>query len=395
MALLIEPDALTAGRLEAAIGGTVRVLDTSAMLKREIAGDASVDLVVFGPSVALDDALQFTVAHRVDLPSLGVILVRDRVTSAILRDAMRAGTREVLQSDELTLLQEACARSRDISAGIRGREGDSTPSLGKSGSLITVFAAKGGAGKTTFATNIAAALAGNGKRRVCVVDLDLAFGDVAIALQLFPTRTLADAVGLSRLDESAITSLITPHSPGLDAIAAPIDPGTSENIPVGLVSDLLALLKNMYQVVVVDTPPAFTEQVLAAFDLSDHFVLPATLDIPSVKNLKLTLETLDLLSYPRDLRHVVLNRSDAKVGLSVEDVEKTLGTSISARVPSSRAVPTSINRGVPIVLDSPTHPVSLAIRSFAESQLLAKGRVEGPLSKDRRLSWRKRRETTT
>src|SRR3954449_7278322 len=98
----------------------------------------------------------------------------------------------------------------------------------------------------------------------------------------------------------------------------------------------------MFDFVVVDTPPAFTDHVLAAFDQSDMVALIATLDIPALKNLKLTLETLDLLNYPRDRWRVVLNRSDSKVGLALSEVEKTLRVPISAEIPSSRDVPASI-----------------------------------------------------
>ena len=114
--------------------------------------------------------------------------------------------------------------------------------------------------------------------------------------------------------------------------------------------------------------------MLTAFDLSDVVALMATLDIPALKNLKLTLETMTLLNYPRDRWRLVLNRADSKVGLAVGEVEKTLRTSISLEIPSSRDVPASMNRGVPIVLDDPRHPVSIAIRAFAERQ------VAGPVA---------------
>ena len=136
-----------------------------------------------------------------------------------------------------------------------------------------------------------------------------------------------------------------------------------------LVTHILSLLKDMFDYVVVDTPPAFDDQVLAAFDASDVIALIATLDIPALKNLKLTLETLELLDYPRERWNVILNRADSKVGLSISEVEKTLGTPIRAQIPSSRDVPATINRGVPIVLDDPKHPVSLAIRDVAQQAL--------------------------
>jgi pilus assembly protein CpaE len=127
--------------------------------------------------------------------------------------------------------------------------------------------------------------------------------------------------------------------------------------------------RRRYDYVVVDTPPAFTEHVLAAFDSSDQLVLIATLDIPAIKNLRLTLDTLDLLGYPNDSRVVVLNRSDAKVGLRAEDVVSAINQDIVLNVPTSTAVPASVNRGVPLVLDEPKHPVSLALRQLADTHI--------------------------
>jgi pilus assembly protein CpaE len=144
-----------------------------------------------------------------------------------------------------------------------------------------------------------------------------------------------------------------------------MQPGVEKTIDSSLVTHILSLLKDMFDYVVVDTPPAFDDQVLAAFDASDAIALIATLDIPALKNLKLTLETLDLLDYPRENWNLVLNRADSKVGLSISEVEKTLGHSIGAQIPSSRDVPATINRGVPIVLDDPKHPVTDAVRQVA------------------------------
>jgi pilus assembly protein CpaE len=140
----------------------------------------------------------------------------------------------------------------------------------------------------------------------------------------------------------------------------------------------LRILKHQFQFVVVDTPPAFTDTVLAAFDETDVLALMATLDIPALKNLKLTLETLDLLNYPREHWRLILNRADSKVGLAPSEVEKTLRMPISAQIPSSRSVPASVNRGVPLVLEEPQHPVSVAIRQFAETHLTSRSGGPAP-----------------
>jgi MinD-like ATPase involved in chromosome partitioning or flagellar assembly len=127
----------------------------------------------------------------------------------------------------------------------------------------------------------------------------------------------------------------------------------------------------MFDLVVVDTPAQFSEHVLTAMDVSDHHVLLTTPDTPALKNMRITLDMLDLLSYSRDIRSVVLNRSDSKVGLTSDDVERVVRSPISAQVPSSRAVPISINKGTPIVIATPTHPVSQAITRFAQERLLS------------------------
>jgi pilus assembly protein CpaE len=144
---------------------------------------------------------------------------------------------------------------------------------------------------------------------------------------------------------------------------------------------------------VVDTPPTFDDQVLAALDVSDLIALIVTPEVPALKNLKITLETLIELSYSRDKFRLVLNRADAKVGISHAEVEKTAQMVLSAQIPSSRDVPATINRGVSIFQDDPKHPVSQAIRRFAEQEIVGLGlKGDHPdLRADRRGLMKKRR----
>jgi pilus assembly protein CpaE len=231
------------------------------------------------------------------------------------------------------------------------------------------------------------ALAKDTGHRVCVVDLDLAFGDVAISVQLDPARTLVDALPMAgHMDITGASSLLTRYQPGLEMLLAPVTPGDAEKIPAPLVAELLTVLRGMFDYVVVDTPAQFSEHVLTAMDASAHHVLLTTPDVPALKNLRVTLDMLDLLSYPRQIRSVVVNRSDSKVGLSMEHVEKVVRCPIVAQVPSSRAVPISINQGVPITLATPGHPVSQAISRLAKQRLMvAPAHVSrSPLSLPRR-----------
>jgi pilus assembly protein CpaE len=367
MPIVVEGNPETANLLHAAVGGGERVENLGSL--RRVLEHSQDDVVIIGPDIDLEAAVEFAASVRVTSPAKGFILVRRRVDATVLTQALRAGVREVVGADNLQALNEACRASAEVSRQLRHGQGDTTGGpQERTGTHVSVFSAKGGCGKTTVATNLAAALAGLG-HRVCLLDLDLAFGDVAIALQLFPSRTIADAVALSgRIDQTAIQSLITPHSHNLDTLLAPLEPGMVDNISAATVTEVIRVAKTMYDVVIADTPPAFTDHVLATFDESDMLLLLATLDVPALKNLKLTLQTLDMLGSPKDQRVVLLNRADAQVGLASADVTKMLGAPVAVQVPSSRAVPASVNRGVPLVMDQPGHPVSQVFRNFAKER---------------------------
>jgi Flp pilus assembly CpaE family ATPase len=384
--ILCEP-ASTAGELLSGIDGEVRKADTLGAAAKLLDSDPSETLVVIGPRAVTSDALAFAAALRLARPAVGVILARREVDVGLLSRAMQSGIRDVVPVGDDAAMAAACRRSYEVSRRMLApqAEEESTP-----GQIVTVFAAKGGCGKTSIAINLGVALAGNGARRVCVVDLDLAFGDVAISVQLDPLRTMVDALPMAgHLDESGTASLLTRYQPGLDMLLAPTTPGDAEKIPPRLVGELLGTLRGMYDFVVIDTPAQFSEHVLTAMDVSSQLVLLTTPDVPALKNLRVALDMLDMLSYPRQIRSVVVNRSDSKVGLSLDHVRKVVRCEIAALIPSSRAVPISVNKGVPITLDNPGHPVSQALTRFAQQRLLAPAtsrRPEGRLRGRRRIN---------
>ena len=184
---------------------------------------------------------------------------------------------------------------------------------------------RAGSGKTTTAVNLALALADHGARKVCLVDLDLAFGDVAITMQLFPAHTIEEAIGAEDLlDFSMVEGLLTRHEESLMVLAAPACPDARDRVSASLVSRMLRTLKQEFDYVVVDTCPSFDELTLQALDETDECVIIATLDVPTLKNVKVAIETLDLLNIAIDHRHLVLNRADDAVGLDDSKVEQIL-----------------------------------------------------------------------
>jgi pilus assembly protein CpaE len=366
MTVIVEVDQSAAEALQSAVGAGSAIVPALEYLHRYLEERPDEYAIIIGPSVDLSAAVALADTMRVTKPAVGVILVRRRVDTAVLAEALRAGMREVVEERDLKALNEAVARAYALHDALTAATGDDTAQPTKRGTLITVFSAKGGVGKTTLATNLAASLADNGKRSVCLVDLDLALGDVSIVMQLFPIHTIADAVGMEgSLDPQAVEGLLTQHSPGLSVLVAPVQPDAKDRIKGDLIGRVLHILKERFDVIVVDTPPAFDEVVLQAFDESDLLLLVANLDVPALKSLKITAETLSLLNHPRDRWRLILNRADMKVGLTPHEVEKTLDMPITASIPQSNDVPTSINHGKPIVLESPRHPVSQAIKRLA------------------------------
>jgi len=341
----------------------VQVLESGHLVSRTLAADKGELLVVVGPDIDTESACHLAAQVRLERPEVGLVLLRRRPEVTVLAEALRSGIREVITAEDLTALSAACGRSLELSLA---RTGAAAGGAVHAGRVVTVFSAKGGVGKTTIATNLGVYLASTGSR-VLLVDLDLSFGDVAVSLQLNPSRTATDLIAMSgHLDAQALASLMTTHESGLDTLCAPDTPAQAEHIPAATIVELLRVARTLYDFVIVDTPPKFTDHVLVAFDVTDTFILMATMDIAAVKNLRLVLDTLDQLGYPRQSRVIVLNRSDLKVGLKAVDIVRLTQRAIAVSIPHSLDVPASINRGVAIVADEPGHRVSAALRTLAD-----------------------------
>ena len=368
MTVIVERDPSRVELFQSALGGGSAVVESLDQLEAHLQQNPQEYAVVLGPSVGSEAAAEFAERSRVNRPALGVILVRTRVDSSVLAEALRTGMREVVEARDLTGLAEAVRRAYSLWQAMSGTAATGVGGAAdEQGQLFTVFSTKGGVGKSTLATNLGAALADQGQR-VCVVDLDVQSGDVAIMLQLFPSRTLGDLANMGgAIDPSGVESLLITHSDRLSVLAAPTQVDARDQVRPDAVDNVLKVLKSMFDAVVVDTSGSFDDYALHALDHSDLLILVGTLDIPALKSLKLAADTLDLLNIPRSQWRLVLNRADDKVGLSPTEFQQTLGVEIAASIPSSREVLAAVNRGEAIVRAHPRHTVSQSIRALAES----------------------------
>ena len=371
--LIVEPHDGYATWLANALSGltdrVVRAADPDEAMAAVAAEGREVLAAIIGPSAGDRDALALAGALQQGTPDVSVVLVRRQESGELIRQALRMGVKDVLSSaSDETAVRTAAARAIEIARTLRGRLGSGAPTDAGDGrapgKVVTVFSSKGGCGKTFLSTNLAVSLARSGVE-VALVDLDLHFGDVAIMLHLFPSHTIYDAAQNPGLDALSLKSFLTHHDSGIWALVAPTEPTVADSINPGTIGNILKLLRSAFDYVVIDTPPAFSEPVLAAFDESDWLVMLATLDVPSIKNLRLTLQTMELLHFPKGRIRVVVNRADSKVGLRLPDVEKLLSSPVDTTIPSSRSVPLSVNKGSPIMLEEPKGPVAEAIRRVA------------------------------
>jgi len=297
-----------------------------------------------------------------------IILLASGEASALLEEALEADVADVLLLPQMTenvvfALRKASHSGRRAGSGTGGGGG-------RRGRIVTVFSPKGGTGKTVMSTNLSAALAKFEGKRTLLLDLDLQFGDAAIMLGLEPEKTIYDlVVAPGELDSEKLAGYTTRHPSGLDILPAPLRPEDAELVTEAKLAQLLDVARESYDAILVDTSPFFHGPMLATLDRTDELLLVCGLDVPTLKNVRLSLQTLDLLSFPAERIKVVLNRANTKVGMKRNEVEGALDIKVSFEVPSDRAVPLAVNRGNPAVLGDSKSEFSRAVRAMAKNLL--------------------------
>jgi pilus assembly protein CpaE len=353
-------------------------------------------VVVFGASLANEAG--FASVRRITrgFPAAGVVLLADELTLPLLQEALRAGVRDAVTLDAgESQVRQAIERVGEAMTAIvtRTTVAYEPRALGK---VVVTFSTKGGVGKSVVASNTAVVLATHSPGRVALVDGDLQFGDVAVLLGIPPVSTTTDAAAaIPTADEELMDGLLATHeASGLRVLCAPVEPSAGEKITAEEMIGIMRMLRRMFDWIVVDMPPHFDDVVLALIEEADHVLLVASMDIPSIKNLKVGIQTLDLLAVAGGKLKLVLNRANARVHLDVSDVERALGVDARFRIPSDIAIPQAVNRGVPVVLDKPRAPAALALRGIAETLLAdaeAEAEAEASLEPPPELESRRRR----
>jgi pilus assembly protein CpaE len=318
------------------------------------------------------------------VPTASVVMMSVQGEADYLRRSMLAGAREFLvkpfSSDELTAsIRQVHNREREKASRMAAAAPASAPSgpvgtnpSGEPGQVVAVFSPKGGVGRTTVAVNMSVAAATELGKKVVLVDGSFQFGDVGVLLNLNPkNKSIADLV--PELEQAgneveSIDTFVINHSAGIRVLLAPPSPEMAELITPSGIKRVIEALRLTHDLVVVDCTAFFNDTTLAILDSADIILTMLSLEITSIKNMRLFLEVADQLGYEAGKVRLVLNRADSALGIRVQDVEHSIGRKVDETIVSDgRSVVYALNRGVPFFLSNREAQVSQDILRLARS----------------------------
>ena len=333
------------------------------------------DVILMDINMPDMDGIAATERLSSQVPAAAVVMMSVQGEADYLRRSMLAGAREFLvkpfSSDELTAsIRQVHAREKEKAGRAVVAQAIRVQDPTEEGQVVAVFSPKGGVGRTTIAVNLAVAAASELGKKVTLVDGSFQFGDVAVLLNLNPKdKSMAELV--PQLEEGhdpdSVDAFTLTHSSGIHVLLAPPSPEMAELITPAGVKHVIEILRAHSELVVIDCAAWFNDTLLGILDLADVVLTVLTLEITSIKNIRLFLEVAEQLGYSHKIR-LVLNRADTTLGIRVADVEHSIGRKVDHTIVSDgRAVVYALNRGIPFVLSNRESQVSQDVLRLATS----------------------------
>lgn len=332
------------------------------------------NVILMDINMPVMDGLKATEEISLRFPDMAVIIMSVQAEIEYLQKAMSAGARDyIIKPFSFDDVIKTIKRTYEFVESRRKKRIEVIENTEKINTkIVTVFSTKGGVGKTTLATNIAVALQKTHKKKVAILDINLQLGDVAISMNISVRNTLSDMVReVSSLDRYTIKEFFTNHLSGVDVLAAPSKPEYAEFVSPDHIAKILDILKSQYHYIIIDTATGFNEINLLALDSSDFVLYVSTLDIVSLKNLKLGINVMKSLSYPDDKITFILNKSNLKLGITIQDFEKIINKKIEFQLPEdNNTAISSINKGIPFMLSKFDTKLSKGISKIIEEGII-------------------------
>jgi pilus assembly protein CpaE len=334
------------------------------------------DVIVMDINMPDMDGLVATETIRKKHPHIQIIILSVQYESGYMRRAMLAGARDFLTKppliDELTnaIRQAGKLAIEEKQKAQVVLDSMDSPSVraGKLGKIIVVYSPKGGVGCTTIATNLAIALQSEVSPTV-IVDGNLLFGDVAVFLNEQGRNTIIDlSPRADELDPDIINEVLITHSlSSVKLLASPPRPEFADDVNAEQFIKIVQYLQNLFEYIIVDTTPYLTDAVQSVIDIATIVVLVATQDIPSIKSANSFLGLSDQSGINRKRILFTLNRYDKRIAISPERISESLKQTVEGVIPlEERIVTTSVNRGVPFIVENKSSVISKSIFSIAE-----------------------------
>jgi pilus assembly protein CpaE len=365
--LVISRSPALSRAIQASLGPGYQVVTSSNVIDviDEVHAQGPFDVLVAGPVFDSHAGMARLAQLRSAGPIPVTVLALGPKPKASLSDIVRTGAVELVEYPTTKRqLSSALQRALDLADFAQATGSPVMPVVAHSmvvdrpqfAEVFTVASSSGGCGKTFYATNLACYLAAQTGQRVCLVDLDLQFGEVSTALHLRPRFTISDLLSREPVDEEDldehVEEYLEEHDLGFSVLAAPFSPAEADMIAPRDVYKVMGALKKRFDYIVVDTPAQLSEVVLAAFDHSTKVLCMVTLDLPSIRNMRVFLTTLEKLRINSDSIGVVLNKVEDDVGIAIDDVQEVLDNRIISTLPYSRDVSRSINKGKPALVSA-------------------------------------------
>jgi pilus assembly protein CpaE len=329
------------------------------------------DIVLMDINMPEMDGIAATEALMEQAPSTQVIIMSVQNEQEYLRRAMLAGAREYLikppDTDELIRSIRHVYKLRQTRPQGAMPNAGPAASTNEQGHVVAVFSPKGGAGCTVVATNLAVALKRITGKQVVLVDGDVVFGDVGVALNIVANKTVADLASRTHdLDAQLISDVLATHASGVQVLLAPPDSQSGESIGAEQMRAILDALRKQFDYVIVDTQTSYDDRTLAILDVADRIVALTTLELPAIKNVKQFLEIAAPLGYADEKLMLVLNKADSRLGIRAAGLEQQMRHKITAQIANApHDVTLSLNQGVPLAFDRRSHPIASAITTLA------------------------------